>query len=375
MIAAIVVISSIIVGPLGNIFPSTSIGTVALLVQLTDPPNVPVGTQWLNLTYSNLELYVVKEGTSTGWTATGSSGTVNLQSLINISKTIGIIQIPNGSSVDQIRFDIASVQINVNGTVYSVDTPNSALIVPITGGNKLESLSSTLLQLSPTVTETVATAGTAPTFLLVPSATAVIREGSQVSQDQAKVGAETQLTSNDRAELEGARGNVSVVSTTLSVSGNKTSFSITIKNSGNVSVALEAVSLHGGFNVSSTSTSCQTSQSTSTTMGSEDSSTDSNPCASSEVEYPNELVFLANASSTSLVPVNGSDTIQSSNALILQHGQSVTLSFSGTIIITQGDTGNLQTITLFPILGNTYSVNAEFTNNAEAVVQVNATAA
>lgn len=375
MVAAIVVVSSIIVGPLGNIFPSTGVGTVALLVQLTDPPNVPVGTQWLNLTYINLELYVVKGGTSTGWVATGSSGTVNLQSLINVSKTIGIIQIPNGSSVDQIRFDIASVQINVNGTVYSVDTPNSALTVPITGGNKLESLSSTLLQLSPTVTETVTGTGTAlPTFLLVPSATAVIREGSQVSQDQAKVGAETQLTSNDRAELEGAKGNVSIASTSLSVSGNKTSFSITIKNRGNVSVALEAVSLHGGFNVSSTSTSCQTSQSTSTTMGSEDSSTDSNSCTSSEVEYPNELVFLANASSTSLVPVS-SDAIQSSNALVLQEGQSVTLSFSGTIIITQGDTGNLQTITLFPILGNPYSVNAEFTNNAEAVVQVNATAA
>ena len=373
MIAAIVVTSSIVVGPLGNIFTSPGIGTVALLVQLTDPPNVPVGTQWLNLTYSNLELHVVKQGSSIGWVASGSSGTVNLQSLINVSKTIGIIQIPNGSSVDQIRFDIASVQINVNSTVYAVNTPNSALAVPIAGGNKLENLSSTLLALSPTVTETV-TGTSPPTFLLVPSATAVIREGSQISQDQAKVGAETQLTSNDRVELEDARGNVSVVATRLSVIGNRTSFSITIKNSGKVSVALEAVSLHGGFNESSTSTSCQISQSTSTTSA-EDSSNDSNTCTSAEVEYPNVLVFLANASSSNLVPVSNSDSTQNSSAIILQQGQSATLSFNGTIILTPGESGNLQTIASFPIPGNTYSVNAEFTNNAKAVVQINATAA
>ncbi|MHB1908696.1 MAG: hypothetical protein ACYCQJ_07465 [Nitrososphaerales archaeon] len=378
-IAAIIIVSSIVVGPLGKISSSTSTGTasslsnagsIPLLVQLTDPPNVPTGTQSLNLTYNNLDLHVLKDGAVVGWVKTGSSGTVNLQSLVNVSKTIGIARIPNGSSVDQIRFDIVSVSINVNGTVYNVSTPSNTLIAPIAGGNKLENLSSTLLELSPTVTETSAGNATVPpTFVLVPSATAVIL--SHPKTDQATVGAEAPLTSDDRAELEGAKGNVSIEAASLSVSGNRTMFSLTIKNTGNMSVALQAVTVHGRFNVSSTTASTCVS-STSTTKASEDSGDLQNPCGEHEVEYPNEIVFALN-SSNSLVPFSG-ETSGNSTTLVLQPGQSVSLTFNGTITLIRGDTGSQYTITAFPILGAAYSIQGEFSNDAHAIAQVNATA-
>ena len=378
-IAAIIIVSSIVVGPLGKIYSSTSSGTtsslgnagsVPLLVQLTDPPSVPTGTQSLNLTYNNLELHVLKDGAVVGWVKTGSSGTVNLQSLVNVSKTIGIAQIPNGSSVDQIRFDIVSVSINVNGTVYNVSTTSNTLIAPIAGGNKLENLSSTLLELSPTVTETsTGNATVPPTFVLVPSATAVIL--SHPNTDQATVGAEAPLTSGDRAELEGAKGNVSIEATSLSVSGNRTMFSLTIKNNGNMSATLQAVTIHGKFNASSTASSTCVS-STSSTKTSEDSGDSSNPCGENEVEYPNEIVFALN-SSNSLVQFNG-ETNGNSTALVLQPGQSVSLTFNATITLIRGDSGSQYTITAFPILGATYSIQGEFSNDAQAVVQVNATA-
>lgn len=93
-----------------------------------------------------------------------------------------------------------------------------------------------------------------------------------------------------------------------------------------------------------------------------------------EVEYPNEIIFSANASGGSLVPITGGDQRQNSSALMLQPGQNVTLSFSGTIVLTGGDIGSQYRIAVFPMLGSTYSVRALFSNNAETLVQVNATA-
>ncbi len=114
-----------------------------------------------------------------------------------------------------------------------------------------------------------------------------------------------------------------------------------------------------------------------TTSSSEDGSTDSgsNSCSTSEqeVEYPNELVFAANGSS--LTQVSGNAGVQSTSAPVLQPGQALTLSFNGVIVLTQGDIQNLHAVLTFPIPGNSYSVYAGFSNSAEAVVQVNATAA
>ncbi len=382
LIGVIIILGSIIFGPLGTLSPQPtppgSPGTVPLLIQLTDPPNVPVGTQWLNLTYGGLEVYLVGAGTRPGWVQTNSTGTVNLLGLVNISKTIEITQVPNGSSISQLRFDMVSVQINVNGSAYDVTTTNNKLVVPIVTVAKLENLSSILLELSPTVTEITTGNLTAPVFVLIPSATAVVRQGSDVNQSQSTLGAQSHLTSSDRALLEGANGNASVLSTGLSVGGNRTIFRITIKNTGNVSVAIEAVSLHGQFNISSSSSSSTCfSTFTLTTSSSEDGSTGSgsNSCTTSEqeVEYPNALVFAANGSS--LTQVSSNEGSQSTNAPVLQPGQNLTLSFSGVIVLTRGDSQNLQTILAFPILRNAYSVNVGFSNNAEAVVQVTAVAA
>lgn len=382
LIGVIIIVGSIIFGPLGILSTGPtrpgSAGTVPLLIQLTDPPNVPVGTQWLNLTYSGLEVSLIGGGTQTGWVQINSTVTVNLLDLVNMSKTIGITQVPNGSSVSQLRFDIISVQINVNGTAYNVTTINNKLVVPIVTVPKLENLSSILLELSPTVTEIITGNLTAPVFVLIPSATAVIRQGSDVNQSQSTLGAQSHLTNGDRALLEGANGITSVLSTSLSVSGNRTMFSITIKNTGNVSVAIEAVSLHGQFNISSSSSrSTCSSTSTLTTSSSEDGSTDSgsNSCTTSEqeVEYPNALVFAANGSS--LTQVSSNEGFQSTNAPVLQPGQNLTLSLNEVIVLTQGDSQNLHTILAFPILGNSYSVYAGLSNSAETVVQVNATAA
>lgn len=379
LIGIMIIGGSVIFGPLWTSGPTHpgSAGTVPLLIQLTDPPNVPVGTLWLNLTYSSLELYLVERGTQTGWVQTNSTGTVNLLGLVNMSKTIGITQVPNGSSVSQLRFDITSVQINVNGTVYNV-TANNKLVVPLVTVAKLENLSSILLELSPMVTEITSGNLAAPVFVLIPSATAVIRQGSDVNQSQSTLGSQSHLTTSDVALLGGANGNTSVLSTSLSVSGNRTMFSITVKNTGNVSVAIEVVTLHGQFNISSSSTSSTcSSTSTLTTSSSEDGSTHSgsNSCTTSEqeVEYPNALVFAANGSS--LTQVSSNEGFQSTIAPVLQPGQNLTLSFNEVIVLTQGDSQNLHTILAFPILGNSYSVYAELSNSAEAVVQVNATAA
>lgn len=381
-IAAIIVASSMFVGPyiMQGLGGQKSTNNIPMVVQLTDPPNVPKGTQSLNLTYADIQLEVVggAGGNTSQWISTNSQGTVNLLSLVNVSRTIAVVQIPNDSQIMQVRFVISSVRIAVNGTVYPVATSTNILTVPIanSGNPKLEAEGATLLELSPTVTQV--STGTSTTnitqFLLVPSATAIVRS-SNVSSSEAFVGSQQDLSSNEVSDLKDASGNISITASSLSVSSSNstTTLSLTIRNTGNVSVALQSVTLHGNLNLTSAlSTTCI---STTTTSSNGDQNGDGGPngCSSEiEIEYPNEATFMANG--TTLTPSLGSDTSSSNgySALVISPGQQVTVTFTGVISIVQGDSSS-QVIHVLPFVGSTYTLQADLSNDAHATMQVNAT--
>ena len=224
--------------------------TLSIPLLLTDPPIVPVGTQSLNLTFNGAEVGIKSNQSENEWIKVNASGSVNLLGLVNVSKTIGLAQVPQGSVIDQIKFNIVSVKIDVNNTVYNVTTVSNNLVVPVAGGTSIQKLSAVLMDLTSHVVEIYTGNSSAPVFVLIPNAVAIVRSSSTENGNASEVGTLSNLTSDERHQLEQAKGIVNVLAS-LSVSGNATDMSIAIYNTGNVSVALQAVNLDGQFNYSS----------------------------------------------------------------------------------------------------------------------------
>ena len=111
-----------------------------LTIQLTDPPNVPNGTQGLLVSYSSLQVHM--RG-SAGWITDNTTGIVDLMSLVNVSEVVGKLKVPMNASISMIRFNITSARIIVRGKTYSVEVPNhqlSANVIGIGAGSNMSVL-------------------------------------------------------------------------------------------------------------------------------------------------------------------------------------------------------------------------------------------
>ncbi len=343
--------------------------TQSLIVQLTDPPSVPTGTLSLNLSYDGVQLFVANSYSSS-WLETNSTGTVDLMRLVNISQTIAVAPVPTTAIIDEIRFGIERVTINVNGTTYNVSTPYAVLTVPIAGVTRVQNLSAMLLELNPRVLEVPSgNIYALNTFILIPGASAILRSRLCVKLGEARIGADSALSDSYISRLEDAEGNATVMFSSLSVDGNTTEFSITLRNTGNISVALEAVSIQGVFNSTSLSYNTTSCQSATSSDGGGDGTFPSCTEVEHEVEISNELVFVPNG--TSLLPIAGD--FQNNGSLVLSAGNNYTLNFTGIITVSQGDQGSNHLIQLYPIRNMSYIVKAEFTNDVETLIAVTAT--
>ncbi|MDV3244359.1 MAG: hypothetical protein LYZ66_04195 [Nitrososphaerales archaeon] len=351
-----------------------------LVVQLTDPPQVPSGTKSLNLSYSSLSLLVGEPSsggklttTTVNVTPTGGSAAFNLLKLQNVSVTIASANLPNGSIIYSVTFTVSSLMINVNGTILPVTlaTGGSTFTVTIAQPSALQGTNVALLQLNPIVV------GTPTGYQLIPSAVGVVRHSQGGGEEQ--VGSQHQLNQQDNGDLENARGNVTANLSTLSVSGNSTSVTVQVRNTGNGTVMLNAIGLHGNFTTSGTgctsktsTTRTSTSTNTETSHGSSTHSqthTSENQGGHQECEVPehmNEVVFVpvvptASATSTTasttatttastttsaactsaqMKLVNGDSGDEGNGrGFALSPGQCINLTFTGTI--TFGESGNV----------------------------------
>ena len=182
---------------------------VLVSLQLTDPPSVPAGTQSLMVNYNSLEVHV--SGTSnSGWVQSNSSGSINLLSLLNVSQTIGTVVIPNNSVINQVRFNIASASIEINGTTYNLTVPSDQVTAHISSNAGLNNSPGVLLSLSPTVISILSV--NSSVFVMVPSVRAVIIQNG-TSNTTVKVGSRRVLNSNDTMSLDKIKSNITVSST------------------------------------------------------------------------------------------------------------------------------------------------------------------
>ena len=338
---------------------SSSQGTSSpsYLVLLTDPPQVPTGTEQLNLTYSGVSLRVTAPNGSSRWVSVSVSGTVDLVSLGNWTQTIASTKVPAGSLVEAIRLDISGIQAKVNGTVQAVTPISNEITFSVgqpAGAN--QNLTGAILDLTPSLAQTevvnASSGATANSFVFVPSGVAI--GSSNMNQSQAHIGDRTKLSAADAGKLDSAQSQAdssfAVTSELLSVSGNKTTFSVTLKNSGSSNATIFGLLLSGQLNMSMTlPIPC-------------------NPlapvCPKSvlSIVHPGVIPFRVNE--TSLQPLlgfEGQQAIGNVSSITIAAGQSVTLSFSGVIgvqvsSLAGGHASVSPSIALAPVAGQSYTI-------------------
>jgi uncharacterized protein YcfL len=244
IIAVIYIAVSLSRGP--SVLPAVPGGAI-LSFQMTDPPQVPVGANALLISYSSIEAHVAGNGTGTGWFAVNGNGTVNLMALVNQSQIIGNTSVQAGDEVNLVRFNVTSARIEINGTYYNVTVPSGAITAHVQNSAAVNGNQSVLLDMAPVIATIYTSNSTI--FVLVPSLRAVVVSNASTAS-HAKIGASFNLNASARAELEAYKPNISISNASVAVSGNSTSIKVTVKNSGNSSVAINHLFLYGNESVS-----------------------------------------------------------------------------------------------------------------------------
>jgi hypothetical protein len=230
-------------GNLGNI----SLGSPSLLViQLTDPPQVPAGTSSLNLSFSSLSL-LVGEPSGTGEqlktvtvTPSGGTATLDLLKLQNVSQTIGTATIPDGSTIYSVTFAISTIKLDANGSIYSVSLASgTSFVVTLANNPVLHGTNLALLRFEPDVVDTPSG------YEMVPSSVGIIKPSE--GGDESNVGYQHRLSDQDASDLDQARGSISANLLKLTSTGNVTTILVQVNNTGSVEVRLNALGFKGAF--------------------------------------------------------------------------------------------------------------------------------
>lgn len=206
-------------------------------IALTDPAEVPANTSSLYISYSSFRVTFLAANSSSGTAVVNSSGSIDLLSLVNVSKVLALASLPASSSVKTVQFTVVSANATINGTTYNVSVPSPVVtaVVPLKF-NRINSSSSIMLDFTPALI-TVYTASSTK-YVLVPSLLALSTTG--VSRH---IGAVSHLPANVNRTLFSARPNITIISATLQQIGNLTKISVTVKDNSNQSVMLQHLRL------------------------------------------------------------------------------------------------------------------------------------
>ncbi|MEM3212201.1 MAG: hypothetical protein QW091_01560 [Candidatus Micrarchaeaceae archaeon] len=274
--------------------PLPVLASYPVMAQLTDPPQVPNGTQSLNMSYASVRFHIIGSNFSE-WLNAGTSGKIDLLSLVNISKTLGSVTVPANSAVDELAFNITGLTIEINGTTYPVAVPNSTILVHLT--TKVNTSSSILADLSPTII-TIITNSSVPVFVMVPSVRSIIVSGVSSS---AKTTGYAYVNTTLRERFERVVPNISITGASIGSAGNITTITLSVKNNANTSATLRNVlifgneSMHMYFNLSRGFLPAQIRQPTS----------------------------LSNALTSNIIPIFVTNSSTSNNKFILRFGNEI----------------------------------------------------
>ena len=236
-VIAVVLIAIAGVALIAHGLPSSS----QYVVQLTDPPQVPMGTQALIMGYSNVELHESGMPAGSGYISANAVGSVNLMNLTNVTETIATLSVPAAARFDSVSFSITSAKVVIDNRTYDAAVPGGMITVPISAA--ANQTGGVIVDFAPAVLQ-LYNSGNSSVFAMVPSAKAVAVGRSSVSVSAYQVGVRTTLGVQN-SEMLGAASNLSVLGGALVSTGNSTEVSITVKNGGRSAVILRHIIISG----------------------------------------------------------------------------------------------------------------------------------
>jgi DNA-binding transcriptional ArsR family regulator len=215
------------------------------LIQLTDPPIVPSGTQAVIVSYGALALRQSGLTNSTGFVEFNLSGTVNLLNLTNVTQTIGVIKAKTNETFDMVRLYVSSAKILIGNATYNVTVPSGFVSARI--GPGLNSSSGGLVIDMNTVVLQIYTNSTHSVFVMVPSVSAVVVGKTEISSSELKLGYRSEINASEAERLRAAASSIRILNASASTSNGITHISVTVENNGNSTVVLKHVILSGSM--------------------------------------------------------------------------------------------------------------------------------
>ncbi len=104
-------------------------------ISIRDPPQQSYGPtiQGIYVTFTSIEVHVANAHNDSGWTTITTSTTINLLTVLNVSKVLGKASVPPGKYTE-LRFNVSKVVVAISGLNVTFTIPSGSLKVPITGG-------------------------------------------------------------------------------------------------------------------------------------------------------------------------------------------------------------------------------------------------
>ena len=367
--------------------PASSSNNV--IISLTDPANVPYGTQSLNIAYSSLSIHTINRNSS-GWVNTSTSGQVNLLSLVNSSITLSSLSLSNNTEIDMLKLNVSSASITINNTVYPVILPSNQLTVNVNGTRIVNGTVKVLIDLSPTII-TVVTANST-IFIMVPSLKAIIVP--HPSNTNKKVGVISKLSDKDKAELDDITPKISIATSSLITKNNITTFSVTVNDNSNRSVLIKHILIFGNESVYVTkfgkiirsgdnkeSIDISNNSSKHSINASLEVVENKSIGIGEDLAFMRTINFLVSTNGTLYLPYLKCTSNQNNNdngdkcvgeteysdfekGFTINPGQNFTFTFNGTIVVGNGN------YLINPIIGNNYTVVVQGENDARANTNV-----
>lgn len=231
-VAAVAIISMLL------LYMRSAGGTNAILFSLTDPPTVPNGTQALMMNFSSIQAHETGPNNQSSWAEVSGGGTVNLLDIVNSSKVIGLLNIPDNVTIDALRFNINSARIEINGTLYNVSIPDGQVTADILPQPILNSSSEVMVDLFPTVNAVYGSNETS--FVLLLTVKAVTFPDTAPAQQ----GVVVKLRAQQRSYFMDMPQSVSLSNITIE-QGNSTGVYLTVKSDVNTSLLIRHVLVVG----------------------------------------------------------------------------------------------------------------------------------
>src|SRR5256712_3188592 len=128
IVLALVLVLVVVGGVVGFLFYAPS----NVQISIRDPPQQPYDSSItaIFVTFTSIDIHAANAGSDSGWHTITTGATVNLFTVLNVSKVLGKASLPAGKYTE-LRFNVSKVVVTINGVNGTYTIPS--LKIPITG--------------------------------------------------------------------------------------------------------------------------------------------------------------------------------------------------------------------------------------------------